>query len=623
MRRSLALSLVVVLVSFGALAASRQAQVHAVWYAVRGGQPTGGTSPVVVRVAENASGRPSVGIVEEYLGGAGDQWRAAAWLAAFNASRALSRDFHEHEFVVSSVGQIDGPSAGMLMTATMMALLNGAEVRGNTTMTGTVNPDGSAGPVGGIPQKMEGAARQGFKRFGYPIGARMSVDMRTNKPVDLVKLGKRLGIEAVEVKDQWQAYELLTGARLAPPAALDDAAMAPTPAQRKLLAQRILVWGEYVAQGVEKTMAALRELPQPLAAQSMPLANEGLAYLELAEQHGRAGRPVAAHENLMLASVTFRMLDSSVRFAEEALAEDGNALVRRVAKEKRAAQADLQRLYEEAVARRPDQTVDGVVNAVAALSDAVRAEGFLAIADGDLRKAEKALAKGVASMDTLGPALMMLAAARGKIAIARERLALFPIVKGSPATNHAALMQHARTYGSAGYAALRYFETIQIEAQAEALGVVTHKVREGTATQFIEYRMALEAARMALAADGITRSPVLARVLELAAGAEAYIEAAGLVNKFYSLNGRPDKGGRWSVGAKDALAHQLTLGRARAKGAAARAQAAVGTVPAAARWYFALGDSRRSGDDDDRLLALDHYWTATVLADLATSLTSR
>ena len=56
MRRTLALTLAVVLVSFTALAASHQAEVHAVWYAERGGEAVGGTSPVVVRVADNGIG---------------------------------------------------------------------------------------------------------------------------------------------------------------------------------------------------------------------------------------------------------------------------------------------------------------------------------------------------------------------------------------------------------------------------------------------------------------------------------------------------------------------------------------------------------------------------------------
>ena len=77
------------------------------------------------------------------------------WLAAFNASQALSLPVTAHEFLVKAGGTIDGPSAGMLMTVAMIALIKGDPIRPDTTMTGCINPDGTAGPVGGIPQKMQ------------------------------------------------------------------------------------------------------------------------------------------------------------------------------------------------------------------------------------------------------------------------------------------------------------------------------------------------------------------------------------------------------------------------------------------------------------------------------------
>lgn len=621
MRRTLALTLGVVLVSFTAFAASRQAEVQAVWYAERGGEAVGGTSPVMVRVADNGSGRPSVGVVEEYLGGAGDMWRAAAWLAAFNASRGLGRPFHEHEFVVSSVGHIDGPSAGMLMTATMMALLNGVAVRSDTTMTGTVNPDGSAGPVGGIPQKMEGAARRGIKRFGYPIGARLSVDIRTQKPVDLVKLGRKLGVQAVEVRDQWQAYELLTGRPLAPPAQLDDTAMRPSVEYQAAVGERVVVWIEYATRGMTKLEAAYKALPPSLQRSAEPLIEDANRLMERGTEYAKAGRVIAAHEENMRGIILYRMADASMRHTREALALDVKAVIGRVVKERHAAYADLQTLYEEAAARRPDQSVDGVVNAVAALSDAVRAQAFLEMSREHERKAEASLAKNNVDVTSLGEALTLLASARGMVALARERLALFPVMRSSAATKHEVLVRHARAYGSAGSAALSYFEAVLLDGQAEAQGVSAGVLHQAAAAKFMEYRIARTTSAIALGADSLVEPPVIARVLELAAGAESYLEAAGLVNKLYSLDASLGEDGRWRVGQKQAFEHQLRLARDRAKGAAARAQRAVGAVPSATRWYFALGEARAEGDDDDRLLALENYWTATVLADLATSLT--
>ena len=37
-------------------------------------------------------------------------------------------------------------------------------------MTGTINPDGGIGPVGGIPHKLDAAAQQGASLFIVPEG---------------------------------------------------------------------------------------------------------------------------------------------------------------------------------------------------------------------------------------------------------------------------------------------------------------------------------------------------------------------------------------------------------------------------------------------------------------------
>ena len=62
----------------------------------------------------------------------------------------------------------------------------------DATMTGTVNPDGTVGPVGGIPLKVSGVAEAGFTRFGIPLGQRHDVDPCTGEVVDVVELGKSL-----------------------------------------------------------------------------------------------------------------------------------------------------------------------------------------------------------------------------------------------------------------------------------------------------------------------------------------------------------------------------------------------------------------------------------------------
>ena len=73
---------------------------------------------------------------------------------------------------------VDGPSAGAAMTVLLAAELSGAAsdnnnnnsttLKQNVVMTGTINPDGSIGPVGGVPEKAIAAGQYGAKIFLVP-----------------------------------------------------------------------------------------------------------------------------------------------------------------------------------------------------------------------------------------------------------------------------------------------------------------------------------------------------------------------------------------------------------------------------------------------------------------------
>lgn len=59
------------------------------------------------------------------------------------------------------VSEIDGPSAGALMTALLLSVLEGFTLNESVTVTGTIDEDGSIGPVGGILEKAGAAAANG------------------------------------------------------------------------------------------------------------------------------------------------------------------------------------------------------------------------------------------------------------------------------------------------------------------------------------------------------------------------------------------------------------------------------------------------------------------------------
>jgi uncharacterized protein len=106
--------------------------------------------------------------------------QGSARLAAQVAASTLGLDWRKQDYMVSFTSDspvIGGPSAGAVMTlALIVALHNLVEpgspwvVDSKVAATGTINPDGTIGPVGGVPAKAEGAKAAGIETFLYPAG---------------------------------------------------------------------------------------------------------------------------------------------------------------------------------------------------------------------------------------------------------------------------------------------------------------------------------------------------------------------------------------------------------------------------------------------------------------------
>ncbi|MCB1793038.1 MAG: hypothetical protein KDJ70_01085 [Candidatus Competibacteraceae bacterium] len=193
---------------------AREGKVYAASY-IKG--PTlcdGKTHPVDIRIDPNPTQVIQIGFFESSAGAVGPQWRTAGWMAALVATTLLKEDLHNYRLSFTLEGRIDGPSAGALTTSGLIALMRGDRIPATVSMTGTINPDGTVGPVGGIPQKVRGAAKSGKKRFAIPLGQRRDINLCTGNEEDVVALGNSLGIEVQEVGDVREAYSFLTGTPL-------------------------------------------------------------------------------------------------------------------------------------------------------------------------------------------------------------------------------------------------------------------------------------------------------------------------------------------------------------------------------------------------------------------------
>ncbi|MEZ6065248.1 MAG: S16 family serine protease [Planctomycetaceae bacterium] len=189
--------------------------VHPVAFAQSAsGEAVGLCIPARLEIGGVPPGRVRVGVYEPEVGGTTDVWRATTWSAAIVAAQLTDFDSRALQLSVEVPVSIDGPSAGALLTAALVANSRGDTLMPNITMTGTINPDGVIGPVGGIPLKIDGAAQAGKSTLLIPDGTAFEIDPRTGENVNLVQYGKRRGVSVVAVGDIWAAYSRLTGQEL-------------------------------------------------------------------------------------------------------------------------------------------------------------------------------------------------------------------------------------------------------------------------------------------------------------------------------------------------------------------------------------------------------------------------
>ena len=160
--------------------------------------------------------------------------QGAARTAALVASYLLGVDPKSMNFyyrLESGSTVIGGPSAGAAMTVATVAAILGKQVRQDIIITGMINLDGIIGPVGGIPQKLEAAARAGAKIFLVPAGQEiveetvpkqvrigpLILTTVEKRKVNISEVGAKLGVKVIEVSTIEEALNYMLGLRIERP----------------------------------------------------------------------------------------------------------------------------------------------------------------------------------------------------------------------------------------------------------------------------------------------------------------------------------------------------------------------------------------------------------------------
>jgi hypothetical protein len=605
----------------------RETTVKFVWFTGKEG-PTarGGASPERVRVGPNTSRVVSVGISEEFAGGSGDQWRTATWLAAFNASRAVGASLVDHDFNVHVGGLTDGPSAGMLTTVSMIALMRGVTPRADTTMTGTINPDGTAGPVSGIVQKMEGARAAGLKRFGFPVGTRNHKDLKTGDTVDLLGVAQNLGLEARELRDLYEAYAFMTNDKLPRVEPIAEAEMEPSNQTQALLRSKLAAWKSRI----DNELAALKVETARVGGTvkaTKSILDDGQAAYDSAQRYERNAFLGAALDNYALATLHISVARRLTAAASLVQTNNFPGLVKTITTASEIGK-DIKSFGEELESKAQSRTRGGQVAATAAFTAVVEAAGAAKAADRFSAQAQSTL-KGVQEnkvrltndareqlLTELLIPLLYYDIARIFLDYAKDIQVLIVEEGTERPMDGATLERTVAGYASASSAVFAYLDALVADQFVDDAGVSAQESRALFAQFETEYPVGREV--NAIAEGSASRGATIgAKLMRLAAASGAFLTGAKLVNKYYSLGGRPNREGKFELDNRRALSAQIDLARLSAREAAARAKARVGFVPAPARITFQSANAQREGTDDEKLKALAEYWRSTFFSELA------
>ncbi|HET7036927.1 MAG TPA: S16 family serine protease [Thermomicrobiaceae bacterium] len=574
------------------------------------GQPAGGTSPVKVSVQPQAGDQVSVGFFETQAGGAGPQWTSSGWMGVVTASLILAKDPTDYQFSFSVGGQVDGPSAGALMTAAVLADYLGDEIQPTVTMTGTINPDGTIGPVGGIPQKLEGAAKAGKKTVLVPAGQRYDYDEKLKQPVDVVAAGQKLGLDVKLVPDIWQAYKALTGQDLPKGMAQSGGQVPPLPPQAfdKVRAAATNWYAKY-----QDAANRFNSEPEEIQQENADLMQEAQHYADIANNALQQGQVSVAYQNAVNAAAVGQLATQLSDLEVVYLSQGIDPLVSRL-KAVASAETRLSGVLQQLQAQSA-RTSGDMVTLMDSYSNLAVAQGLIFQAQDQittLANAEDPSEEDV--LTWIFTASVEYTLADINLSMAQDVLSIGTGFGKSPAPDTGVLNSMAQTLAAGARANIAYFESLVVNPWAQQNGVsneMAQAIFEANEDLYVEAKAAVAGS------DQLGRQindPTQAAPMTLGSSLTAYAYSADLVAKYYSLGAQVDDDGNVTGYSRSAaLANMLDLADRRAGellGAVSAEQ------PISSVIYYEQARILRTGDASDQLESLNNYWESSILSEM-------
>ncbi|MGO1316188.1 MAG: S16 family serine protease [Cellulomonadaceae bacterium] len=573
---------------------------------------------------DSETGDLRVEFSENEVGGIGPSAQSGAWNAAIVSTLLMGQPLHG-EFRFATSGHIDGPSAGALTTAGLIALQNGHELLDGVTMTGTINPTGTIGPVGGIPEKIKGAADEDFTTVLIPLGQRNVPDQQ-GQEVDVVRFGEREGVDVIEVGDIYEAYEHLTGEELPKPTVGGE------PRLTNLSYDKIEAQVNTTLSRYDAAMQRFNSLAAPL--QDL-LLQTGLIELavnaydqahNLKQQGQQAGALLSAQESAML-------LETAVGAGEwitpmYTRGEDALPLLFEHATNISPTLSRVESFLDQLSTYSP-RTVSDVEGLVHAYSGAFDAYTLMIFAHQQIVQIQERFnAGGYGTLEELFADLTQpLLYARLADAMLTSTQGLYEVGRdnpGVPIAEDVDLAQVGDFFRRGAEANEGAFREIVVAEYARAWGVTDEQVLAWLGDKDMAVAFATtERNLLPLIQDAIGEDKPNASYAALAYGVTNYVRNAGLVDKYYN-NAQLDPHTHAIVGVRSeaALNRALDLGRQQL-GSEIVALRDQDIDPVVSVGSYEAASVLRNGDDGDRFAAVNQYNTGYVSTRVISYLAGR
>ena len=610
--------------------AAETADVDALYVKAGGSDaPTGGFSPVQLSTLPNQDQTVEVSIAEQMPDGTGRQWRTGVWVSAFVAATTLNKDLTDFKFKASSVGYIDGPSASGLMAGGFLATMTGTPIDPTASMTGTINPDGTIGPVGGIPEKFAGAIAKGKKKLGYPIGMRMAKSEASGEMVDLVELAKSKGAVAVEIANVHEAYKLLTGKSLPEVVPVPEKDMEVDEDTSKTIDTKYDQWKQKLMDEWSGIVALNNEgkLPATLVYVAQLAQTSGNDAEKLHEQGFHAAAYTKMIEAWTYATTATSAAQILARVQAGDVAGAGAAIDKLLGQDKETTDE-----FEKIGQIRPN-TLGGHLLMLSAYQAALQAWAFQVYSSQGLEATKQYLGslEGASAEQLQTPeageeivgniANAILTANRTHAAVVQAQEILEYETEKS--VNYMCSLPNVRrlskSYQSASAAAVDYFESLA--------GITDDTIRERAALVEPDYLVSYLASKLndaggvpAQLKEKWGENSLPWGLMSLAGSQMAYFRSAQLIAKYYSLGESHDEAGRPTVDHEKAFISMLASAERGAREAARSARIATGAIPVQSKLAYQIAQLDREGSTEDKLHALEEYWASSAFSQAAVML---